>query len=436
MLRLDCSNGEKGILWAENPPRKDRAKRPVRLLAVLLAAVLTANLVPAHLAAQQDDAPHWVATWGTAQELARSPSTQPPGFTVENQTVRMVLRASIGGEQSRIRLSSAFGSPTVVIGSASVALRDSGADIVPGSSRPLHFGGETSLVLHPGVVVYSDPVNFEVAPLEEVVVSLYLSGEAGNPTTHPLGLRDTYLSPPGDFTDSVSFAPVDTTRSYYWLAGVDVAAPQDAFAIVAIGNSITDGAVSTPNEDRDWPSRLAQRLAADPQTRNVGIVNAGISGNRVLSDAAGVSVLARLDRDALSYSGAEWLVFMEGINDIGALARGPTNPVVTAERLIWAYQQVIDRAHAQGMKVAGATLTPYEGAGYFSEEGEAIRAAVNEWIRTSGAFDAIIDFDAATRDPDNPRRFLPAYDPGDHLHPNDAGYQRMADEVDISIFAR
>ena len=268
------------------------------------------------------------------------------------------------------------------------------------------------------------------------MVSLYVSGDAGNPTTHPLGLRDTYLSPPGDFTDSTSFAPVDTTRSYYWLAGVDVAAPEDAFSIVAIGNSITDGAVSTPNEDRDWPSRLAQRLAADPGTRNVGIVNAGISGNRVLSDAAGVSVLARLDRDAFSYSGAEWLVFMEGINDIGGLTRGPTNPVVTADRLIWAYQQVIDRAHAQGMKVAGATLTPYEGAGYFSEEGEAIRARVNEWIRTSGAFDAVIDFDAATRDPDNPRRFLPAYDPGDHLHPNDAGYQRMADEVDISIFAR
>ncbi len=348
----------------------------------------------------------------------------------------MVLRASIGGEQARIRLSSAFGAPTVVIGAATVAQRQSGADIVPGSSRPLRFGGETSLVLHPGVVVYSDPVDFEVEPLGEMVVSLYLSGEAGNPTTHPLGLRDTYLSPPGDFTDSTSFAPVDTTRSYYWLAGVDVAAPEDAFAIVAIGNSITDGAVSTPNEDRDWPSRLAQRLAADSRTRNIGVVNVGISGNRVLSDAAGVSVLARLDRDAFSYSGAEWLVFMEGINDIGALARGATNPVVTADRLIWAYQQVIDRAHAQGMKVAGATLTPYEGAGYFSEEGEAIRSRVNEWIRTSGAFDAVIDFDAATRDPASPRRFLPAYDPGDHLHPNDAGYQRMADEVDISIFAR
>jgi lysophospholipase L1-like esterase len=212
-------------------------------------------------------------------------------------------------------------------------------------------------------------------------------------------------------------------------------AAADASTIVAFGNSITDGARSTADADRDWPARLAARLAANEATRGVGVVNAGISGNRVLSDGSGVSVLARLDRDALSYPGVKWVIFMEGINDIGGLTRGRTNPVVTADRLIWAYLQVIDRAHAQGVKVAGATLTPYEGAGYFSEEGEAIRAAVNEWIRTSGAFDAVIDFDAATRDPSSPRRLLPAYDPGDHLHPNDAGYQAMADAIDLSIFA-
>lgn len=406
------------------------------ILAALSALFLTATLVPAQVSAQQDRAEKWVATWGTAQELSRTPSGAPPALTINNQTVRMVVRASTGGPRSRIRLANAFGAPTVVIGSASVARRDSAAAVVPGSSQPLRFGGETSLVLHPGVVVYSDPLDFGIEPLEEVVVSLYLSGEVGAPTTHPLGLRDTYLSPPGDYTDSLSFAPVETTRSYNWLAGVDVSAPEEAFSIVAFGNSITDGAVSTPNEDRDWPSRLARRFADDPSTRNIGIVNAGISGNRVLSDAAGVSALARLDRDVFSYSGVKWLIFMEGINDIGALARGPTHPETTAERLIWAYQQVIDRAHANGVKVAGATLTPYEGAGYFSEEGEAIRSRVNEWIRTSGAFDAVIDFDAATRDPAHPRRFLPTYDPGDHLHPNDTGYQRMADEVDLSIFAR
>lgn len=385
-------------------------------------------------------ADNWVATWGTAQELYRREAAPGGGgqgqqpVVVNDQTVRMVVRTSLGGDRARIRLSAAFGAPTVVVGAATVAQRDTGVAIVAGSARPVTFGGERSLVLHPGVVAYSDPIDFDVPTNGDVVVSLYLQGDAGRPTTHPLGLHTTYLSPPGDHTEATAFEPQRTTLSYYWLAGVDVAAPEDAFAIVAFGNSITDGAVSTPNADREWPTRLAVRLAENAGTRNVGVANAGISGNRVLSDAAGVSVLARLDHDALSYSGVKWIIFLEGINDIGALARGTTHPVVTADRLIWAYRQVIDRAHAQGVRVAGATLTPYEGAGYFSEEGEAIRARVNEWIRTSGEFDAVIDFDAATRDPQNPRRFLPAYDPGDHLHPNDAGYQRMADEVDLSIF--
>lgn len=406
----------------------------------------TATIVPllllfaplAALAQQPDE--NWVATWGTAQEIYQRPAPQGGGqqgqqpLLINDQTVRMVVRTSIGGSRARIRLATAFGAPTVVVGAATVAQRDTGAAILPGTSRALTFGGESSLVLHPGVIAYSDPIDVDVPALGDLVVSLYLQGEAGRPTTHPLGLHTTYISPPGDFTAQTTFEPQRTTLQYYWLAGVDVVAPEEAFAIVAIGNSITDGAVSTPDTNRQWPSRLAVRLAENEETRNVGVVNAGISGNRVLSDAAGVSVLARLERDALSYPGVEWIVLMEGINDIGALARGPTNPVVTADRLIWAYQQVIDRAHAQGVQVAGATLTPYEGAGYFSEEGEAIRARVNEWIRTSGAFDAVIDFDAATRDPANPRRFLPAYDPGDHLHPNDAGYQEMADVVDLSIF--
>ena len=410
----------------------------------LAAALFSALPLPTALAAQVVPSPRWVATWGTAQELYRPPETgsdagaAPRGdgpLLVNDQTVRMVVRTSIDGSRARIRLAGAFGAPTVVVGAATVALRDSGSAIVPGSSREIRFGGESSLVLHPGVIAYSDPIDIEVPALGDLVVSLYLQGEAGRPTTHPLGLHTTYVSAPGDFTSATDFETVRTTMSYHWLAGVDVEAPEGAFSIVAFGNSITDGAISTPNADREWPSRLAVRLAENEETRNVGVVNAGISGNRVLSDAAGVSVLARLERDALSYSGVEWIVFMEGINDIGALARGSTNPVVTAERLIWAYQQVIDRAHEQGVKVAGATLTPYEGAGYFSEEGEAIRSAVNEWIRTSGAFDAVIDFDLATRDPEQSRRFLPAYDPGDHLHPNDAGYQKMADAVDLSIFA-
>ena len=419
----------------------------LRLLTALLPLLL---LLPfsggvTGAAAQIADEEHWVATWGTAQELYRrdtppanqgaAPARQGPGpVLVNGQTVRMVVRTSIGGTRARIRLANSFGAPTVVIGAATVAHRDTGSVIRPGSSHGVTFGGESSLVLHPGVVVYSDPIDMDVPALGDLVVSLYVESDAGRPTAHSLGLHTTYISAPGDFTSQNNFEAQRTALSYYWLAGVDVVAPEDAFAVVAFGNSITDGALSTPNTDRMWPARFAARLAENPDTRNVGVVNAGISGNRVLSDASGVSVLARLEADALSYSGVKWIVLMEGINDIGALARGATNPVVTAERLIWAYQQVIDRAHAQGVQVAGATLTPYEGAGYFSEQGEAIRAEVNEWIRTSGEFDAVIDFDAATRDPANPRRFLPVYDPGDHLHPHDAGYQEMADTVDLSIF--
>jgi lysophospholipase L1-like esterase len=294
------------------------------------------------------------------------------------------------------------------------------------------------VVLHPGVVVLSDPIDFDVPAFGDLVVSLHMQGDAGRPTAHPLGLHTTYISQPGNHSADVDFEAARTSQSYYWLGGIDVLAPDDddAFTIVALGNSITDGARSTPDTDRMWPARLAARLAANPATRQVGVVNAGISGNRVLSDGAGMNVLTRLEHDVLSYPSVKWLILMEGINDIGALTRGPTNPVVTADRLIWAYRQVVARAHAQGVKVAGATLTPYEGAGYYSAEGEQIRQAVNNWIRTSGEVDAVIDFDAVTRDPANPGRFLPAYDPGDHLHPNDAGYQAMADAIDLSIFER
>lgn len=409
------------------------------LLAFTIALLAPAGLAPAQWTGGAAEG-NWVATWGTAQELYRRDAQpagggqgDPPEF--DGRTVRMVVRTSMGGERVRVRIANAFGAPTVVLGGASLALRDTGATVHPESLREISFGGERSLVLHPGVVVYSDPIDLDVPALSELAVTLYMEGEVGRPATHSVGLNTTYISTPGDHSGSVTLPVERTTLSYYWLAGVDVDAPEDAFAIVAFGNSITDGAVSTPNENRAYPSRLAMRLAENEATGSVGVVNAGISGNRVLSDASGVSVLARLDRDALSYSGVRWIVFLEGINDIGALARGATHPEVTADRLIWAYRQVIERAHASGVRVAFGTLTPYEGAGYFSEEGEAIRTAVNEWIRTSGEPDAVIDFDAATRDPANPRRFLPEYDPGDHLHPNDVGYQRMADEVDLGIFA-
>jgi lysophospholipase L1-like esterase len=214
---------------------------------------------------------------------------------------------------------------------------------------------------------------------------------------------------------------------------VDVMAPADSRAIVAFGDSITDGATSTPDTNSSWPSQLAQRLLANKATAKVAIVNEGISGNRVLSDGPGVSALARFDRDVLAQPGVEWVVFMEGINDVGLYAKAPKDPL-TADQLIAAHKQIIERAHLRGIKVIGATLTPFAGANYYSEEGEAIRVALNEFIRTGKAYDAVIDFDAAVRDPQNPKQILPAFNIRDHLHPNDAGYKAMAEAVDLSIF--
>jgi lysophospholipase L1-like esterase len=261
-------------------------------------------------------------------------------------------------------------------------------------------------------------------------VSLYFPGETGPPTAHGTGLHNTYVSKEGDTAAQAEMPDAITTQSYYWLAGIDVAAPADAATLVAFGDSITDGARSTPETNHAWPALLAVRLAANKATARIGVVNAGIGGNRVLRDGTGANALARFGRDVLSQPGVKWVTVMEGINDIG---HGNTEPV-TADEIIGIYKQLIELAHERDVQVIGCTLTPYEGAGYAREDGEAIRAAVNSWIRTSGAFDAVVDFEAAVRDAKNPRQIRAEFDPGDHLHPNDAGYQAMADAIDLSIF--
>lgn len=401
---------------------------------------------------------HWVATWAASPQsasfnfpppkmpaAASKPSTQsnqPPPFAlppnISNQTVRMVVRASIGGSRVRVHLSNAHGTGPLAVGAAHIALRDKESAIIPASDRVLTFSGKPSFTIPPGSPIVSDPVDLQVPKLGDLVISLYVPGESAPPTVHLTGLHTTYISKPGDFAKATAITDGTTIQSWYWISSVDVLAPAEAGVIVAFGDSITDGATSTPDMDRGWPSQLAERLLANKATANVAIVNHGISGNRLLADGAGISALARFDRDVLCQPGVKWLIVLEGINDIGmsTMMGGPGSGGITAEDLIATHRQMIERAHIHGIKAIGATLLPYDGAMYFSEAGESIRQAVNQWIRTGGAYDAVVDFDARLRDPQNPKQLNAAYYLNDHLHPNDAGYKLMAESVDLSIFGR
>ena len=394
--------------------------------------------------ASAQTAAHWVATWATAESLLRpqppaTPPAQPaPGSSgFKNQTVRMIARTSIGGNRIRIKVENAYNSAPLTIGAAHVALRAKDSAIVPGSDHAITFNGKPGCILSPGVERVSDPIDLKVAPLTDLAVSLYFPTETGPPTNHGTALHTTYISKEGDTTAQASMPDASTTAAYYYLSAIDVDAPATAAAIVTFGDSITDGTRSTVDTNHSWPALLAARLAKNKATSDIGVANEGISGNRVLYDGAGASALARFDRDVLSQSGVKWVMLLEGINDIGRVnAPTPSPEAPTTEDLIAAYRQFIDRAHAHGIKVIGCTLTPYEGAGYAREAGETIRAAVNDFIRKGGAFDGVVDFEAATRDSAEPRKIRAAFDPGDHLHPNDAGYEAMANAIDLTIFTR
>jgi len=405
-----------------------RLRFPALVLAAPLAFLLSAQ-------AQPKGNEHWVATWATSENLVRLQTPAAPGAqSFHNQTVRMAARISVGGRRLRVKIANAFGAAPLVIGAAHIALRARDSEIAAGSDHALTFAGKPGCTIGPGVVMISDPVDMTVAPLSSLSVSLYLPGETGPPTSHSTALHNAYIKD-GDATAATSMADGQKTQQYYWLSGIDVLAPAAAAVVVAFGDSITDGARSETETDHSWPALLAARLAVNKATAWIGVANLGIGGNRVLRDITGASALARFDRDVLSQSGVEWVMILEGINDIGHSA-GKADEAVTAEDLIAGHKQLIEMAHAHGIQVIGCTLIPYEGAGYARADGEAMREALNAWIRASGAYDAVVDFEAATRDPANPKRLRPEYDPGDHLHPNNAGYQAMADAIDLSIFGR
>jgi len=457
-----------------------RKRRGFIAAAALALASMALPPLPAIAQARDWSTEQWVGTWGTAPA---GPPLAAQLQTFNNQTLRLIVHTSIGGSQVRIRLSNTFGAMPLRIGEAHIALRQGGAGIMAGSDRTLTFSGARSVVIAPGAPVLSDPVALDVPALSDLAVSLHLPDTVQANTIHGSAFQTNYVSLPGNFTGADTLPTERTITSWPFLTEVDVNAP-GSVAIVALGDSITDGAVTTLDANRRWPDLLALRLqttrdladaasgngrqaaakemakgaaqstasgAANkagaslaPLNARLGVVNRGIGGDRLLRDPGeqplfGRAALERFDRDVLATAGVRHMVVLIGINDIGHPGTGtiPASEAPTAQDLIAGYRQLIERAHAKGIAVYGATLTPFEGTvfpGYYTPEKEQVRQAVNNWIRSGDAFDGVIDFERAVRDPAHPTRMLPAYDSGDHLHPNDLGMQAMANAIPLELF--
>ena len=401
--------------------------------ALLIVALIVAVLPGSRPAAAGGRGFSWVTSWSAGAQVAAPGSLAVGGF--DDRTVRDIIFASVGGDPIRLELTNAFGSAPLRVGRVTVAVAGSGA-AVAGQVYPVTFGGRASFQIPAGAQVISDPVAMRVWPLEDLAVSVYLPGRTGRATFHSDAQQVNWVSAPGDHAaDRDARAFTTATSSWYYLSGLIVRSPGTDGTVVVFGDSITDGFQSTVGRNDRWPDDLARRLdALDGPT--LSVADEGISGNRVLrgSQFFGASAEARFRRDVLDQPGVRDVIVLEGINDIG-FSPVPPHPgaEVGAARIIAGLRQLIARAHARGLKIFGATLLPFRGAGYYSAAGEAEREAVNRWIRTGGAFDGVIDFDAVMRDPADPLRLNPGYDSGDHLHPNDAGYQAMADAVSLQM---
>ena len=411
---------------------------------VCLSAGMLALAVMAPGAAARAAEP-WVTTWA-ATPAPRWAEELPAPFglpdVIGGQTVRQTARISVGGDQIRVVLSNEFGTRPLTIGSATVALSAGGSAVDPATVKALSFSGRSSAVIPPGAPLVSDPVDLPVKPLASVAVSFYLPKRTGLGSVHWDGVQTGYISGEGDMTKAADFKAEMTTKSRIFLSRILTTAKPDSTAIVFFGDSITDGNCSTPDTNNRWPDHVAARLQAEGHP-NVAVVNEAYSGDRVLTNGMGTNALSRFDMSVLSHPRASTVVMMMGINDIGWPGQGsitPADPQPTADDIIAGYKQIIDRAQAHGLRFVAATLTPFTDtfkgtplSGYYTPEKEKIRQAVNAWIRSNKDADGLIDFDKVLEDPAKPGYVLPAYDCGDHLHPNDAGYQAMAKSVDLKV---
>ena len=382
----------------------------------------------------------WVASWGASQQIPE-PQNVLPAEDLTDATLRQIFRLSVGGPALRVHLSNVFGTEALRVTSVHIAhpVSPSSPAIDAASDRMLTFAGSEEAIIPPGAELISDPVNFPAGPLSDIAVSFHLQAPPIRETGH-LGSRATSYYVHGDKVSAPTLADAKHVDHWYQVSEIDVRAASGAGVVVAFGDSITDGHGATTNGNDRWTDVLAARLQGSPATRNIGISNQGIGGNHLLTDGLGPNALARFDRDVLAPAGVAWVIVFEGVNDLGDLARNGEVPAADhaalVQRVVVAYQQIIERAHAHGLRVLGATITPYVGSGYYHPGplSEADRQAVNQWIRTAGHFDGLVDFDSIVRDPHHPDRLLPAYDCGDHLHPSPAGYEAMGDAIPLALF--
>ena len=441
-------------------------------LSRLLLLLAFAAIVSTSFAAPPPD--HWVGTWATAPFAGNNgrpaapallvpvatppasvtttpaPAMSPPAapapaprpnlppaivYGAADTTLREIVHVSQGGPQVRVVFTNEFGTEPLTIGAAHVAVSQGGSTINLVSAASLTFGGRASVVIPPGALVVSDPATLKLPASADLAISFFLPAQPiYGVSAHGNANQSSYAAP-GNVVGAKTLDNPTRLTSWAFVKGVDVKVSADSAAVVALGDSITDGAFSSLDANARWPDELARRLLADKKTANLAVLNEGIGGNRVLNDVTGPSALARFDRDVLAQAGVKYLIILESINDIGH-ATDPVRPngIVSADDLVFGLTQLAERAHSHGIKVYAATLTPDGKSKYDNPAAEAMRQAVNRWIRTTNQVDGFIDFDKATQDPANPTIFLPAYDHGDHLHPNDAGYKAMGDAIDLKLF--